>query len=437
MTDTNLCDLVIVSAFGRGNWLATEFATRGWRVSLLDATAQLGNFNEKDIEGPFGLLEGQNLQPSQRARLADEGEFAPVASGFSLWLPEGPLELRSELTPFLLRARNIPFEVESYLRQPELNSKESESERRGLRRLQYSRSWLAQFAHSLASASHHENYVALESEAAAPLFTPYSLRQLTAHGTAKGFQTCHGAGVNVHPGVELTDFKFDGKIALTVTYRDDKDKETTQHARAYVWCLSFEETKKISDSLVRAMFPQNWPEAPWAWQRVSFDASPADLLEMIPLSVAVIDDVDLAWTRANLILLRRRAGESRFDAWMKVPTWMRRETEAFEQVRNEVRANLEKRFAGVTLTDLREDMTPLLWPIWSKEEFATLQSRCAPRRSPNLFFDSPGVWTSLDWLGRFKHESSVALKLEKLKTQWDTAARKAEAAAQRRQRAKQ
>ncbi len=436
MTDKNLCDLVVVSAFGRGNWLATEFATRGWRVSLLDATAQLGEFNEKDIEGPFGLLEGQNLQPSQRARLADEGEFAPVASGFTLWLPEGPLELRSELTPFLIRARNIPFDVESYLRQPELNSKESEGERRGLKKLQYSRSWLAQFAHSISSAAHHENYVALESQAAAPLFTPYSLRQLTASGAAKGLQTCHSAGVSVHPRVELVDFKFDGGAASTVTYRDDKDTEITQHARAYVWCLSFEETKKISDALVRSMFPYNWPEASWYWARVSFEASPADLLEMIPLSVAVIDDVDLAWTRANLILMRRRAGENRFDAWMKVPTWMRRETEAYEQVRSEVRSNLQKKFAGVILTDLREEMTPLLWPIWPKEEFEQLQGRWAPRKSPNIFFDSPGVWTSLDWLGRFKHESSVALKLEKLKTQWDAAARKAEAAEQRRQRAK-
>ena len=425
-------DLVVVSAFGRGNWLANEFASRGWRVELLDATSQLGKFNTHDVEGPFGLLEGQDLQPSQRARLADEGEFHPVASGFTLWPPAGPLELRSEVTPFHLRAREIPYEVESYLRLPDQSTKEAGRDRSGLRKLQYNHSWLAQFAHALTSAAHHENYVALESESVAPLFTPYGLRQLTSQGSAKGLQTSQSLGVVVHSDVEITDFKLEGKTAATVSYRDANNSETTERARAFVWCFSFEETKRLSDLLARALFPHGWPEAPWGWQRISFDANPSDLLAMIPLSVAVIDDVDLAWTRANLIVLRRREGSPRFDAWMKVPTWMKREPASFAQVRHEVKVNLEKRFPGVGLADVAEEMTPLLWPMWSKEEFADIQGKLAPLKAANIFFSAPGVWTSLDWLGRFRHERGIALLLEKLKTQWDAAARKLEAAAQRR-----
>ncbi len=425
-------DLVIVSAFGRGNWLANEFASRGWRVELLDATSQLGQFSDHDLEGPFGLLEGSDVQPSQRARLVDEGEFHGVASGFTLWLPEGPLELRSEVTPFHLRSREIPFEVEGYLRNPDQTSKEAARERRGLKKLQYTHSWLAQFAHALTSAAHHENYIALESESVAPLFTPYGIRQLTPHGTGKGFQVSQTLGVTVRSEIEIKDFRFEDKVAVSLSYRDAKDGEMTDRARAFAWCLSFDETKQLSDSLVRALFPNNWPEAPWAWQRISFEATPADLLAMIPLSVAVIGDVDLAWTRANLILLRRREGATHFDAWMKVPTWMKRETASFEQVRSEVKANLESRFPGVVLNEVKEKMTPLLWPIWSRDEFAEIQGPLSPLNSPNLFFSSPGLWKSLDWLGRFRHENGIALRLEKLKTQWDTAARKLEAAAQRR-----
>ena len=441
MSDGASCDLVVVSAFGRGDWLANEFATRGWRVSLLDATAQLGSFDERDIEGPFGLLEGADLYPSQRARLVDEGEFAPVASGFTLWLPEGPLELRSELTPFLLRAREIPYDVEAYLRQPDHETKESERERRALKRLQYSRSWLAQFAHSIASASHHENYIALEADSVAPLFTQYGLRQLTAAGTAKGAQTSQSLGVQVKSRVELQEFAFDGKYAVTIKYRDHQNKERAETARAFVWCLTFEETKFISDALVRSLFPQNWPEAPWAWQRISFDVTSGaevagqpstDVLSQIPLAAAVFEDVDLAWTRANLILLRRREGESRIDAWVKVPTWMRREHEAFDQVRTEVRENLSRKLAGASLREISSGPTPLIWPIWSQEEFTDLRGKLAPKKSPNVFYDSPGVWTSLDWMGRFRHENEIVTKLEKLKTQWDAATRKAEAAAQRR-----
>ena len=133
----NTYDLVVISAFGRGHWLALEFASRGWRVLLQDVTASLGDFDHRDVEGPFGLLEAADLHPSQRARLVDEGEFVQVPGGFTLWLPEGPLEFRSELTPFLLRAREIPHEVESYLRQPSFETKEALGERRSLRKLQY------------------------------------------------------------------------------------------------------------------------------------------------------------------------------------------------------------------------------------------------------------------------------------------------------------
>jgi hypothetical protein len=425
-------DLVVVSAFGRGNWLASEFASRGWKVSLVDATSSLaslsGPFDEKDVEGPFGLLEAADLHPSQRARLVDEGEFAPVAGGFTLWLPEGPLEFRSELTSFLLRARDVPSEVESYLRQSSFETKEAVGERRALRRLQYSHSWLAQFAHSFASAAHSENHVALGSDAApAALFTPYGLRQLTPNGTMRGFQNLQNAGVKVHKDAGLKTISFDGKTAVSLEY--EAGGSATDHGRAFVWCLSYEETKTISDSLVRALFPADWPEAPWAWQRLSFQSSDEAFLSMLPLSSVVIGDVDLAWTRANMIVLRRRPSGAVFDAWVKIPTWMRREKPAYDQVQNEVRMNLEKRFPGVGLEEVDQEKTPLLWPIWSADEFGVVQGSAAPRKSPNLFFDSPGVWTSLDWMGRFRHENTIAAKLEKLKSQWDAAARKAEQAA--------
>lgn len=420
-------DLVIVSAFGRGNWLATEFASRGWGVSLLDATPALGSFDERDVEGPFGLLEASDLHPSQRSRLVDEGEFASVTGGFTLWLPEGPLEFRSELTPFLLRARGVPSDIESYLRQPAFDSKEALAERRAIRKLQYSHSWLAQFAHSFASAAHFENYVALESDSVASLFTPYGLRQLTAAGTARGLQNCQNNGVTVRTGVQLKNFTFNGKTAVSFDYDDGPEGPIIEQARAFVFCLSYDETKTISDSLLRGLFPADWPEAPWVWQRLSMRASDASFLSMIPLTSVVITDVDLAWTRANMIVLRRRAGSADFDAWVKIPNWMRREKPAYEQVQNEVRSALEKRFPGVRLEDVDQDMTPLLWPIWSGDEFRVVQGAAAPRKGPNLFFNSPGIWTSLDWMGRFRHENTIVTKLEKLKNQWDAAARKEEA----------
>lgn len=431
-------DLVVVSAFGRGNWLASEFASRGWRVSLLDCTSSLGTFDPRDVEGPFGLLEASDLHPSQRARLVDEGEFTPVAGGFTLWLSEGPLEFRSELTPFLLRAREIPSEVETYLRQPSFDSKEALGERRLLKRLQYSHAWLANFAHSLTAAAHSENYTALDAVGETHLFAPYGLRQLTPAGIARGFQNCQNVGVSVRTGVRLAEFSFDGKAAASFAYDDASGSRAVEHARSFVYCLSCEETRVLSDALMRTLFPEGGADAPWAWHRLTYSFSDAEFLKSLPLSFVAIDDVDLAWTRANMIVVRRRDGAGAggeaavLDAWVKVPVWMRRERAAYDQVQEEVRLTLERRLPGVRLEEVDQDLTPLLWPIFNADEFGEMKRRKAPRSSPNLFFDAPGVWDSLDWMGRFRHENGIVSRLEKLKTQWDAAARKAEAAAARR-----
>lgn len=427
-SQTSLFDLVVVSAFGRGQWLATELAGQGWKTALVDVSDQVGMHSSKDVEGPFGLFESQDLLPSQRARLADEGEFTQTPTGFALWLPEGPLEFRSELTPFLLRARDIPDSVETYIRHTGAKPKDGEREKKTTAKLQYSHSWLAQFAHALTSATQHENHVALEADSVAPLFSPYGLRQLTDAGISKGFQVAKTAGVVVRQKSKITDIRFDGKAADAIEIQGEVSG--VQRGRAFVWCLSFDETKAVSEKLAAQLFPKSWPEPQWAWQRLSILAEPSDLLECLPLSVALIEDVDLAWTRANMIMLRRRAGESAVDAWVKVPAWMRRETEAFENVRKEVLATLSQRLPGVQLRYETNSLSPLLWPIYTKEDFEHLGAV----KSPNLFFDAPGSWASIDWLGRFKVENVILEKLGKLKNMWDAQERKAEAQRERQNR---
>lgn len=413
-------DLIVVSAFGRGQWIATELANQGWKTAMVDVSDQVAAISDKDIEGPFGLFESQELLPSQRARLADEGEFAASPVGFSMLLPEGPLEFRSELTPFLLRARDIPEDVENYVRHSGWKAKEGEREKRQIKKLQYSHSWLAQFAHALTSSTQHENHIALESDSAAPLFSPYGIRQMTAAGVAKGFQVAKTAGVSLRLKSRVVDIRLDGKSADAIEIKGEVSG--AERARTFVWCLSYDETKRVSESLATKLFPKAWPEPQWAWQRLTFETSASDLLASLPLTLAILDDVDLAWTRANMVLIRRREGASEFDAWVKVPTWMRRETDVFKGVVDEVKALLERKLPGATLSLKGEMLSPLQWPIYTIED----SSHLGALKSQNVFFDAPGFWPSVDWLGRFKVESSIIDKLMKLKSIWDAAERKAE-----------
>ena len=57
--------LIIVSSFGRHNWLAKELAFNEWRVGLLDCSKILGEWREDDLRNPFGLSLTSELKSEQ------------------------------------------------------------------------------------------------------------------------------------------------------------------------------------------------------------------------------------------------------------------------------------------------------------------------------------------------------------------------------------
>ena len=421
-------DLVVVSAYGRGNWMATELASRGWKVAMVDVTSTMRQAPWEDVEGPFGLLESHDVLPSQRARLADEGELVPVPGGFTMWLPEGPLEFRSELAPFLMRARNVPSEVESYLRRSGVKSRESERERKALSRLMYGRTWLAHFAHVFASNVHSENHSGLRTGSATPLFSSFAVRQATASGQAKGLKQVQASGVTVLNNAKVRDVRLSNKTVDAIEIEHEKG-HGVERARAFVWCLSFEETKGISAEIASKLYPSGGPEATWAWERFRFDFEiPQAISSALPMWSVVIDDVDLAWTRANMMVLRRWPQAQALDVWLKIPSWMRTETGALASVLDDVTKSLARRLPEAKLSRQIADPSatetrPILWPVFESSQ-AQFVPPLASRRSSNFFFHAPDLWPALDWIGRFRFENGVVERLEDMKSKWDEAARK-------------
>lgn len=424
-TEAPLFDLVLLSAYGRGNWIATQLAASGWKVSLIDVTANLGRSAWEDVEGPFGLLESEDVLANQRKSLADEGELVAVPGGFTMWLEDGPLEFRSELTNFLVRARSLATEAETYVRDAKLGL--GESARRGLAKLMYSRNWLAQFAHVFAARGHSENHVAIQNGGEpSPLFSPYSIRRLTADGHSRGLKVAQAAGVTVRNAakireirvgaggfVEGADIEFDGGSGL-------------ERGRAFLTCLSLDETILLGGGL--GLYPKGTPKPVWSWERIRFTLeAPLAIRSALPHWFVAIDDVDLAWTRANMYVVKRSPSSDALDVWVKVPTWMREESAAFAAVAGDVGASLSKRLptAKLAFADLARD-SRIVWPVYEANDLET-----ATLKSKNMFFSAPGLWASCDWLGRFRHESAIVVQLEKMKAQWDAVARKAAARQQK------
>ena len=58
----NNSSVVLVSAFGRGHWLAANLVAEGIPVDLIDVTERMGVWPVEDTEGPFGFFKNEKVQ---------------------------------------------------------------------------------------------------------------------------------------------------------------------------------------------------------------------------------------------------------------------------------------------------------------------------------------------------------------------------------------
>lgn len=418
---------VIVSVFGRGDWLASELAGRGWKVTLIDVSDQMGTWSSEEAEGPFGFLECATCLPSVKTRLMVEGEAVDVPQGLVLWLPEGPLELKSELTPFMLSKFGVGAEVQSYLRAP-LKSRERELRR--ILKKPFDESWLVHFAHQFSSTEFTENHRAAERKTALPLLTSFLIRNPTEAGRAKSLKACQASGVKVRAHARLKDLKQAGREFDAVELADEP--AGVESGRVFVWMLSSAETARCPDSIGARVFPQGVKSPQWYWAcfHVGLEAG---LENEMPRWVAILKDPQLPWVHANLLIVRRGREPGRVSVWMRLPEWARFDKTYLENQAIEACEVMAAKLPGSRPKVMR-------WP--SEYDAASRQEgeiKFGPPRHPvfvegecggrptvgrNFFLDSPETWNSLDWLGISNHQAEILAKLEKIKIQWDAAARK-------------
>lgn len=423
-----LADVVIVSAFGRGNWLASELATRGWNVSLIDVSEKMGVWDPEDAETPFGLFETSDLVLSQKARLTDEGETLPVPNGLTVWLNDGPIEFRSELSSFQLERRQIPRVVESYLRAASTNARDAVRLAKSLKGLAFDDAWLAHFAHQLASTVYSENHRGVEFSVAAPIFTPFTIRRPSKAGWQKGLKACQAAGVKVRSYADVRDLRLAGKLFDAVEVHDERSG--VERGRSLIWALTSGETARLRGSTFETLFPKGETKPSWYWTRFQVEAQGRIFAEQLPPHAIMIEDLCLPWTHANFLVVRKSSRDKCLDVWMRIPAWARTEKDYFESLRVKMEKVLEKKLPQAAIhttvmpVETRVALDKLGPPRWPVFEPGVL-SEYHYLKSPNIFFDGPENWMTLDWLGMYRHQNTILEGLDKLKAQWDAAARKA------------
>ena len=405
-------DIVIVSAFGRGHWISQELLRQGYKVGLVDVSGRLGRWAPEDWEGPFPFFETSQLYPSQLARLVEDEETISLDRGFCLWLNEGPLELKSPLTTFLLRQRQVPSDVEDYLlKVPSESTEQIEGRKNKLRSLGFNKNWLAHFAHQWSSTVYQPNHLGLEQGNALALFTPASIRRPSRFSFEKSLQELKRRGGDLILGSELKDISVSGRQITAVEVGSDLTGGVIS-GHMYLWMLTSQETEYVSKSMSQLLFPKGAVDPMWVWLRFRLEFKSGNEKHAIPDHFVIVEHLDLPWTRDNVLTCVKAPNPSQLDVWIRVPRKQRFQRQDMEEMSAEIIRKLRTRMPASDPQLLEmpqeyhynyDELGPSRHVVFDR----VLHNSEDTHKLSNLMINSPETWDRLDWNSQLESQKKV------------------------------
>lgn len=408
-------DVVIVSAFARGHFLAERLTREGLKVGLIDVTNSLGTWEAEDWEGPFGIFKSSALETEEWDYLASRDHLVGIERGFVVWLSDGPVELRGPLTEFSLAKRQISYDCLEIMREWD---KASEKVKAGqfqyLRGRPYSEVWLSSLAQQYGSNAFHSNAEAIGRDRLAPIFSPFYVKRVSEKSLSQGLQYCAKAGVQVFSPAQLMDLSLQGGGVDGVEI--SSERSGVVGGSKFIWMLSSQETEHCSERVRDLLFPKGALEPEWFWVRYRLEWSGTDLIDVLPIRFLMVQDIQLPWTHSNFICMQRTLQMSDVDAWVRIPIIQRGEKGYLEKLSEEILAELERRVPSLKAKviqmpqEFSEDLLklgPPRHPVYNPTQLQKLK-RASPR---NLFYLGPEDWRGLDWTAQFEAQRSVVEQL--------------------------
>lgn len=402
---------IVVSAFGRGHWLAAELVRRGLPASLIDVTESLGRWTPDDWEGPFGFFRHDDLLPSQMERLAEDEPLEELKGGFCLWLKSGPLEMKSSLTKHRLSSLGLSPAVEDYLMNFKLKSSR-------VHELDFKENWLARFAVQLNSPIYFDHGQNLQKQTPMNLYSPFSVRQATRPGFDKSLAWCKNIGVKVFEKAEVHDFSLGDKGVVALEVK----AETTELVRGdqVIWMLSSEETEYMNSKLMNYVFPKGSIEPEWCWVRYRCKLTASPVLHELPIHAVIIGELEFAWAHENLLILQKTISADQYDLWFRVPNTQRFQMNYHKDVIEKAMTLLQKNIPLVQIEIVSypqeyqysyDEVGPSRFPLFSERDLKKLVTG----KSKNIYYDGPEFWPYLGWNGQLRNQQQI---VEKIHEQW-------------------
>jgi hypothetical protein len=415
-------EVVIVSVFGRGNWLAVELKNLGLDVTLVDVTEAMGRWAPEDWEGPFGLFLSDELTQSQRTRLDEEDYSDSVDEGFTFWFKSGPLDFRGSHSQYLLDKREISKESLEYINNyQKLLAKRRSELMNQFSKESFSENWFVNLAHSVASPTYAAHYESFQFGEPLALSAPYNIRRVTRKGLSKSLEWVASHKIQLFEKAKVND------ISTQRNKVDNLEIESLQSgilaATQFVWMLSSQETERLNPKLRKSLFSTEVLKPSWAWLRYRIDLQNFEATNILPLKLALIEDLALPWAHENLQLVQKTTSKENMDVWVRIPEVHRFQKKYIEEIGNRILEIWVNRIPGVSPKILEfpqeynydeSTLGPARFVQFDPDALKSLK-RVAYQ---NMHYDSAELWQSLDWLGQFRNQNKIfesikAWKLER------------------------
>lgn len=401
--------VAVVSAFGRGHWLAAELQSKGLQVTVLDVTSSMGHWAPEDWEGPFGYF--RSLLSSQIERLQADDVVESVSTGMNVWLSSGPLELKSSLTQHRLEKLKIPAWVRDYLEQVEDTRKsntQSVLDKISLAPFDYV--WLAYLGHSLASPVLNLDPRSVLASKSLPLFQDYEIRHATRPGLQKSIEWLRANSVTVIEDVTLMDVATQSSRVAGIEMKSPAGSGLFRQEQL-VWCLSSEESFFLTEAIGEKLF-KKIQEPEWAWVRYGLSFADVPEREVFPAYFVMLNDVYLPWSHENFISVKRRQTHGHFDAWIRIPNTQRFNKQYLTDRGEKILQTFARRLPPLApaITDYPQEYNYTYQELGASRfgVFKELDSENIGRKFENVYFDSIETCGNLSWHGVFDHQKNIS-----------------------------
>ena len=293
-------DVLIVSAWDRGAWLAQQLRKNLLKVKILDVSSLLPSISSVEREGPFGVFAPEDLSDTEKKYLYGDNYYSQ-SQGFCVLNSDGPIEFRGLISDFMRNTKENIQLCETVL------SADDSKRAQLLHKKNSTASGLVQLARKWASS-----LPTIKDEQLSPLFASYLCKDTSSRFFEDIYREEQMWGIqrlNVNQLTHIT------AVDHYVSLQTEQEKHS---ARTVVWALGVLEILHIFPQLP-ALLPRKWQMPDWVWRRFNLSWDLNGFEDILPMSIFTVLDDQAPWYGANVMSIKRYPGSSQVDLWMLCP----------------------------------------------------------------------------------------------------------------------